>query len=75
MPLLLHGFESRTSLQFERVVMKIDLNADYRSVCNRLAEKKDAGVAQLGEPLIRNEEVVSSILTSGPKLNAERERM
>ena len=51
--------------------MKIDLNADYRSVCKRLAEKENAGVAQVGERLLRTQEAGTSNVSTSPKLNAE----
>lgn len=41
------------------------LDADMKSVYDRLSTGFDAGVAQLAEHLIRNEEVAGSIPVSG----------
>jgi hypothetical protein len=38
----------------------ISLNADLRAVWARLAKKYDAGVAQVGERLIRNQQAGAS---------------
>ncbi len=47
---------------------KINLNADLREVLKRLAGKRNAGVAQVAEPLIRNEKGGSSSDPTGPIL-------
>lgn len=51
--------------------MKIELNADLREVHKRLAQKESAGVAQVGERLLRTQEAGTSNVSTSPKLTAE----
>lgn len=53
--------------------MKVHFDADMKSVCKRLANKFNAGVAQVAEPLIRNEKGGSSSDPTGPIFESEPE--
>ena len=51
--------------------MKIELNADYRDVCKRLAESENAGMAEVAMHLLRTEDHSGSTPDASPKVEPE----
>lgn len=59
---------SRIEVKMDRV----ELNADNREVLSRLSEKHKAGVAQVGERLLRTQEGGTSNVSTGSNLEKEK---